>query len=435
MAGFAVVSWREKEKKAARISLMLALLGIVLFLIPLLSLQIKIVLIWTMAISSICLLTLFLWPGKKIPGTFQVPTIRFDERDIPLARWRLAKGTAEYETYYSMRPENLAVDDLTRSKPGLYSPDSLFADPFLCQAANGSFELAEYMRLAVDGEIAGKQYTLSTDKMTAYIKNLGKYYGALDVGITLLQPYHIYSHTGRSPDGYGLPIENTHKFAIALSVEMNYEMVGPNPTTPGSLETAKQYVEVGRAAVQLANAIRLMGYPARAHVEGNYHVICPLVAQDAGLGEIGRMGVIMTPKHGPRVRLAVVTTELALNIDERPDGSAILDFCTICKKCAENCPSQSIPFDDRIELDDALRWKIDGDGCLRYWNTAGTDCGRCLSVCPYAHENNIYHNIIRWGISHSYLFRRAANKMDDVLYGKKPALRETPEWIKDASSD
>jgi Fe-S oxidoreductase len=110
------------------------------------------------------------------------------------------------------------------------------------------------------------------------------------------------------------------------------------------------------------------------------------------------------------------------------DGTSVIDFCTICKKCAENCPSQSIPFGERIEIDNALRWKIDADTCIRYWMTAGTDCGRCLTVCPYSHPNNAYHNLVRAGIERSPAFRRAALRLDDLLYGRKPAHRPPPVW-------
>ena len=427
--GFGIVSKHEKEPRAAKISLITALLGASFFyVIANASPAIKTYCLIGMAVSLIALLLLFLLPLKKIERIREVPHRRFDERDNMLARWRLQPGSPEHEAYYKMYPEVKAGDDLTRSKPGLYSPDSLFADPLLSTAADASFSLMETLVNAVDGPVAGTRHELPVEEMTVYVKELAKYYGALDIGITLLKPYHVYSHTGRNPAPYGSPIEIKHKYAIALTVEMNYDMIGPNPTSPGSMETARQYVEAARAAIQLAAAIRLMGYPARAHIEANYHVICPLVAQDAGLGEIGRMGLVITPNHGPRVRIAAVTTDLELQPDRRKDGSSVIDFCTICTKCAANCPSNSIPLGDRQEIDDALRWKIDSETCIRYWMTAGTDCGRCLTVCPYSHPDNFYHNIIRWGIARSPLFRRVANIMDDLLYGKVPILREPSHW-------
>ena len=175
--------------------------------------------------------------------------------------------------------------------------------------------------------------------------------------------------------------------------------------------------------------IRGLGYPARAHIDGNYRVVAPLVARDAGLGEIGRMGLLMTPELGPRVRLGVVTTDLRLVPDPRREDPSALDFCRVCKKCAENCPSRSIPLGDREAIDGALRWRIDADTCFRYWNLTGTDCGRCMAVCPYSHPDNALHNLVRWTIRCSGAARRAALWLDDVVYGDRPTSRPAPDWV------
>lgn len=141
----------------------------------------------------------------------------------------------------------------------------------------------------------------------------------------------------------------------------------------------------------------------------------PLVARDAGLGEIGRMGLLMTPRLGPRVRIAVVTTDLELVPDPPTRDAAIVDFCTICCKCADNCPVRAIPFGRREEIVGVLRWRINPDSCYRYWCVAGTDCGRCMTVCPYSHPDSTLHNLVRWGIRNSGFFRRAAYRMDNLF--------------------
>jgi reductive dehalogenase len=210
---------------------------------------------------------------------------------------------------------------------------------------------------------------------------------------------------------------------------MDYAMVASAPQGPATMETAKEYALVAQAAVQLASWIRSLGYPALAHIDGNYRVIAPLVARDAGLGDIGRMGLLMTPDLGPRVRLAVVTTDLPLLVDQRDEETSVLDFCRICKKCAETCPSRAIPFTDRQEIDGALRWRIDSARCFRYWNVIGTDCGRCMMVCPYSHPNNAGHNLVRWAIRHSSFARRVALRMDDLFYGRSPIPRTAPKWM------
>jgi ferredoxin len=95
---------------------------------------------------------------------------------------------------------------------------------------------------------------------------------------------------------------------------------------------------------------------------------------------------------------------LELVPDERQPNEAVIDFCTICKKCAENCPSKSISFDKREEIDGALRWRINPDTCFSYWNVIGTDCGICMTVCPFSHPDTAPHNILRWGIARSGLY-------------------------------
>jgi ferredoxin len=108
----------------------------------------------------------------------------------------------------------------------------------------------------------------------------------------------------------------------------------------------------------------------------------------------------------------------------------LIDFCNICRKCAENCPSSSIPFGDRQEIDGALRWKLNPETCFSYWNVLGTDCAICMRVCPYSHPDNLAHNLIRWGIARSGFFRRIALWMDNLFYGKKPIHRLPPNWTR-----
>ena len=428
--GFSWISYGEREKRAARVAFLLAGGGIAFFfLAAILPGPVSIVVLGSVLFLGLITLILFVLPIGRIETKNDIPTQRFDERRIMFARARLQPGSPEYESYYETHPDDLVSDTRFRALPGLLSPDAKFANPFHFAATDGSFGLTEALREAVDGSQNTPQKTsLSVKQMTRYIKGLTQYFGALDTGITELRPYQVYSHTGRGSGVYGEPIEIEHFHAIAFTVEMDFEMVGTAPKSTVTMESARQYVEAARVAVQLANAIRNMGYSARAHIDGNYQVIAPLVARDAGLGEIGRMTLLMTPKQGPRVRLGVVTTNLPLIPTPRKPDKSVIDFCNICKKCAENCPSNSIPKDECECIDGAWRWKLDEETCFRYWNAVGTDCGRCMAVCPYAHPNNVAHNFIRWGIQRSGAFRRLAMWMDDLFYGKHPVEKAGPNW-------
>jgi ferredoxin len=434
LAYFGILSIQEKEKRAARISFGGATFGAALFFLAASQpTSTRVALFSILGIFGIIFIILFFLPIGKIESENDIPRSRFDEREIMFARANLKSGTPNYESYYKSHPEHKKIDDRTRAKAGLLSPQAKFFDPLLFTAPDASFALTGALREAVDGTVAPKIQSFAPKEISRYLKELARYYGALDVGITLLEPYHIYSHTGRGAGVYGAPIELDHKYAIALTVEMNHEMMGDAPHAPVVMESAKQYVESARAAIQVASVIRSLGYAARAHIDGNYQVIAPLVARDAGLGEFGRMSLLMTPSEGPRVRVGVVTTDMPLVADSRTPDLATIDFCNICKKCADNCPSKSIPFDGREESDGALRWKIDPEGCFAYWSVIGTDCGRCMTVCPFSHPDNAAHNLIRWGIARSGFFRRLALWLDDLFYGRKPAHRPAPAWTGEVS--
>jgi len=427
---FGLFSVWEGERRAAYVALgMAALTSLPLFLASLLPVAVKLVILGMIVAVGIVGVILFLLPIGRVERGDDVPRQRFDERDVMFARARLIPGSPEYEAYYAMRPEKQAGDDKIRTLPGLLSPTAKKANPLAFASATASFSLTEAVHEEVDGLVAPVRLKFTAAQMTSYIQGLARYYGAYTVGITELQPYHIYSHIGRGSGDYGAPITLDHRYAIAFTVEMDHAMMGSAPDAPTVMESARQYVEAAKIALQLGYLIRSLGYPARAHIDGNYRVIAPLVARDAGLGEIGRMGLLMTPELGPRVRLGVVTTDLPLIPDQRSDDTSVIDFCRTCKKCAETCPSQSIPLSDRKEIDGALRWRINSDSCFHYWNVIGTDCGLCMAVCPYSHPNNLVHNLVRWVVLHSGLARRIVLWMDDVFYGRKPTPRPAPGWI------
>ncbi len=425
-----IISIIEKEYHAARISFLFSVLIIVPFILlyiydfpskPVVS----IVFLGAIYFGLLLLLIPF---NPKVKRAHQIPKQKYDERDIMFSRNELKPGTNFFESYYSDKPEIKSIDDKFREKPGLLSPDSYFYHPYSFASSHANLEIIDALKTLVNGPVSERKIKTNAKKIGDYIKTWPKKLGAHTVGITELKDYHIYTHKGRG-DLYEKKINNKHPYAIAITIEMDNEMVQPAPKAPVVMESTQQYLRVGTIALQLASFIRNLGYSARAHIDGNYEVICPLVARDAGLGEIGRMGLLMTPKLGPRVRIAVITTDMPLELDKTRNFSSMIDFCGICKKCADVCPSKSISFEKREGIEGILRWRINAESCFTYWCSAGTDCGRCMAVCPYSHPNNFMHNFIRWGIGNSYIFRRFALFMDDLFYRRKPKSGKLPSWI------
>lgn len=416
---FGLLSFREGARRAGLISIVAGILSALPFLIsPAFPLRLQ----WLLAIGFLILLLLavliFTLPIGRLEAGRDDRRSRFDERDVVFARARLIPGSEPFKAYYDLRPQKKAADERMRTLPGLLSSTSRKHQPLFFAAAEAGFDVTEALREAVDGPHIGVHTKLSPGQFSVLVKDLALHLGAISVGIAKLNPYHVYSHVGRGTGGYGTPIALKHHHAIAFTVEMDHALMAHAPEAPVIFESAHRYADAAVIAITLANFCRRLGYPARAHIDGNYRVIAPLVARDAGLGEIGRMGILMTPGLGPRVRLGIVTTDLPLLPDRRMDGGPMLDFCTVCDKCAHNCPSQAIPQGDRREDEQGLRWKLDEDRCFQYWNVIGTDCGVCMAVCPFSHLDNWAHNLMRMAVQRSGAARRAAVWLDDVLYGE-----------------
>jgi ferredoxin len=421
LLAFAAVSLREGERRATRVAVGLAvLIPPPIIIVGLLPPPVPLIGAAGLLITLLGLIVAWFVPVAPKPELGGRPNRRIDERDIMFSRGRLVAGSPEYEVYYAWRPENKTGDDHTRSLPGLLSEDAELAEELTFAAAEACFDLTETVRHHVNGEVAVRRAEHSPRDWSAAIRDLGISLGALDVGVTELRPYHVYTHIGRGTGTYGDLIELDHTWAVAFSVEMDHGRVSHAPAAPVVAESARQYVEGAKIALILASWIRRLGYRARAHIDGNYRVIAPLVARDAGLGEIGRMGLLMTPRLGPRVRLGVVTTDLPLIADPPGDDASIIDFCLACKKCAVNCPVGAIPTGDREPVDGGLRWAIDSEICFRYWNVVGTDCASCMRVCPYSHPDNAAHNLVRKAIRGSAAARRTMLWLDDVFYGRRP---------------
>jgi len=425
---FWIYSFVEKEKLAVkRISIILFPIAAVFIVTFLQIVPACLELIFSGITGVVVIVMLVPFGNKNI--SFKIPEDKFDERNSMFSRMELKEGTEKFEEYYKNHPEHKIKDDLFRKEPGLLNEKSKFYNHFLFEAANATFSTVEALEPLVEGSPAKNPKYSDIKNQTLFIKKWAKKLGAHSVGITKLEPYHIYSTGGRK-DRYGKKIALKHRFAIAFTVEMDHEFVAAAPKGPIIMESSQQYLHAGSIAVQIAEFIRKSGFVARAHIDANYQVICPIVAQDAGLGVIGRMGLLMTPKLGPRVRIGVVTTDMELLVAQsRPDSSTIR-FCGICKKCAQNCPSQAIPFHSKpVSNKQVGRWLINHELCFTYWSTVGTDCGRCISTCPYSHPNNLIHNIVRRYIKQNHINRRLALLMDNFFYGKKPAPKKLQNWM------
>lgn len=263
-------------------------------------------------------------------------------------------------------------------------------------------------------------FTDDPARMARHIKETAYFLRADMVGICKLPPYAVFSHQ----KGNGEPIQLNHKYAIAILIDQDWPtsraMAGRDWISNSM--SFLSYSHSGFIACILADYIRRLGYPARAHHAMNYQVVLPPILLWAGLGEMSRIGdVVLNPFLGPRFKAAVVTTDLPMTID-KPIDFGLQDFCSKCGKCARECPAQAIAPGSKVMYNGYEKWPNDVRKCttMRVGNKTGSGCGTCIKVCPWNKPHSRFHRSINWTMRHFPTARRMGIWADDLLgYGKQ----------------
>ncbi len=102
------------------------------------------------------------------------------------------------------------------------------------------------------------------------------------------------------------------------------------------------------------------------------HISHKLLAKEAGLGFIGKSGLLVNPVFGAQVRYASIITDLDFTPDEK-----IEEECGTCQKCIEVCPAQAIT-EDGVDLSRCLT-KLKEFSKIR--GIGQYICGVCVKVC------------------------------------------------------
>ena len=349
---------------------------------------------------------------------------RFDDRHTGFSR-----GAVEGDKYTAMHDESIV--NIEKLIPG----KTIIDHAKWVSGRTVDYLLRKNSLARVNRPIYNSAYRLKNPDpaaITKIVKEMALWIGADLVGVAKLNPLWIYTHWGEHNAMYTLaakagdPIEvpPEYKMVVVMAHEMDYDGVRRSPNVES--ETDIGYSKGAWCAASLATFITELGYKAIPAV--NELGLSIPMAVDAGLGEMGRMGQLMTRDYGPRVRISKVFTDLPL-VPDKPLAFGVQDFCTFCKKCADVCPSGSIDSGEKAVYAGVEKWQTKQDTCYRYWRRAGSDCALCVKVCPYSHPANAAHDLVRWFIRRNHAARRVALRADDLAYGRQPgASYPYPDW-------
>jgi reductive dehalogenase len=276
------------------------------------------------------------------------------------------------------------------------------------------------------------------EQMSQHIKDCAYFLRVDEVGIGKMPEYAYYSY--KAPFSHEELIKDdltnstlvTEKlpYVIVVMIDQNLETMLASTGYDGisAAQSMRSYHTTGVAAVILASYIRNLGYNARAHHFSNYAAVMPPCIIAAGLGELSRTGdCTVHPRLGFRHKVAAVATDLPLAPD-KPIDFGLQDFCHVCGKCADNCPSGAITHDkDPVEYNGYLRWNSDFKKCteFRTTNKDGSSCGRCMKVCPWnSKEESWFHTAGTWIGSKGQSSSRLLKQIDDMFgYGDEQIIK------------
>ncbi|MCX7012593.1 MAG: reductive dehalogenase [Candidatus Sumerlaeota bacterium] len=381
------------------------------------------------------------------------PLGRYSEKRTPLSRGYVPPGGWDEELLKTLVPVIGQQGPLPRNEPGYTQIDlaQRIAGFHIAMAANchtGNWTrppLSEEQRSFYDWEgkwgpsnpfLPWQPEKLPVDDPEAIseiVKDTALFLGASLVGITEINPrwiYHPgwdrYAHKevdveGQLPPGV--------KYAVVMAVETNYDFVRHAPTAKASAAAGLGYSKMAFLTPSVAKFIGMLGYKAVAC--GNDTGLSIPLAVDAGLGQLGRLGALITPEFGPRVRLCKVLTDLPL-IPTKPIDFGVTEFCEACEKCAEYCPAQAILYGKRTHKartvsnnPGLLKWPLNGERCIQFWYKNGAktdkgmyhvDCYQCINVCPFNKKPGLGHDLVRWSIRHLPFLNKLLKYGDDLFY-------------------
>ncbi len=264
----------------------------------------------------------------------------------------------------------------------------------------------------------------SAREATNDMSKAARFCGADLVGVCDYDERWVYAEAfcDKTKRGKPLSLPDDLPHVIVTGESMDLDLTKTVPSALAGSATGMGYGYDVITLLTLAQYIRNLGY--RAYATMNDSALAVPLAVQAGLGEVGRHGLLITEEFGPRLRLGKIFTDMPL-IASKPKKFGVEAFCNICDRCASACPPKAIPFGaqtdqalNRSNLIGVMKWTTDAEKCFKFWANQNSDCSICIRACPYNRPDTKtlgrwYHRL--WRKLANSPFRRLALWLDDQL--------------------
>jgi reductive dehalogenase len=297
--------------------------------------------------------------------------------------------------------------------------------------------LTTFTNAASKGKInEQKPKVVDPKALSNHIKKVAKHLGADLVGVAAANPAFMYAsgsryvQDGEANDKYQSmtpdALAKRFPFVIQTTVAWDHDTLQAHRHHIGDMSYHHTSMKNAMVMKALEGYIKEMGYTA---IRGAVNPQGAGLA--AGIGELGRNGMMISEKFGARIHMPdPILTDMPL-VADGPIDIGVTDFCNICRKCASNCPTNSISFGPKVIYNGIQKYKINWLTCYKirpYVADHYGSCLTCIAVCPFTKPDAWWRRVGGKVLKHTPIparppVVRALKWIDDKFWGEFPTKR------------
>jgi reductive dehalogenase len=352
------------------------------------------------------------------------PVVNVETSQLPHPKNQRGElGKALFHWYHN----TVSKDPLTRvSAPNHFADRRQFLTNIVNRAPKGD---VNPKRMPVDDPAA----------MTRHIKRVARHMGADIVAIAPAHPAFLYAgnryvQDGDAQDDYeqNSPEQLARQFPyiIVVTTAWDYDKLQAHRHHIGDASYHISQMKANLILKSIEGYVRELGYTALRGVANPQGA-----GLAAGVGELGRNGMVISEHFGARIHMPdPIMTDLPL-VPDKPIDIGVNEFCKVCRKCANTCPTNSITFDDKVVYNGIEKYKIKWETCYRlrpfvadHWGS----CLTCVTVCPYTKPDTWWRTMAvrtlgACPVPLRPLLVKALKNVDDKYWGEVPQKRV--QWL------
>lgn len=207
------------------------------------------------------------------------------------------------------------------------------------------------------------QSTIPRDLLKEFEKHLDEL-GIVEVGyVDGIQDYFFHD------------LDFEFKSAIVITYEISNNIHDEGVGAKAQKFNNELYEIFGNITYKISDYLRSLGFETMVAHPREETIDFSRLAQKAGMGTIGKSGLLISPQKGPNQKIAAIL----VNIENLPKTESnqyewISSYCNYCNSCIKACPQKALMLNRENK-----NVEFNSDLCIGC--TKG--CVECIKACPF----------------------------------------------------